>query len=545
MTVTLRQAFALSKDEVRDATPFGTATLIEHEITRTITGHHDIDQAHLQLVPKPSADPADPLNWPMWRKIVVLLLMSVYSFLGNFASSVMSSALPTLITAFADFHDGHGAPTGILTFSTVTHLLSVSLIMQGLSNLWFVPLGNTFGRRPIILISLAILTGSSIWCAKATSFNSLLAARVFQGVGEATSDTLAPDCVGRLFFVHQRGRAMGVYTVFLAMGSLIGGLVGGYITADLGWRWTCWIPAILSGILLVLCTFLLPETMYDRETEDTLHHDHSSYLADEKEGVTRSETVQSQDYPPFTFARSLKMGIYRPGLLRRLVTPFKTLRFPGTIMVMLHYGGLLALIVTISSVAPLLLAEPPWLWGSNVGLINVGGLIGAAIGAVYVHLTSDWWVKYKAKKEVHGYGEPEARLPLLFPGLIMAVAGALVFGFSANGKAPKGWIGMEFGAGMISFGLMQVPSIGFNYLIEAYGDWASDCFLMVIVTRSIISFAWTFFVGSWVESAGAALPFGIFTLFMALFSLTALPVWLYGKRLRIFTEVWVRKEADW
>lgn len=54
--------------------------------------------------------------------------------------------------------------------------------MQGLANLWFVPLGNTFGRRPIILVSLAILTGSSIWCAKATSFNSLLVARIFQGV---------------------------------------------------------------------------------------------------------------------------------------------------------------------------------------------------------------------------------------------------------------------------------------------------------------------------------------------------------------------------
>lgn len=114
---------------------------------------------------------------------------------------------------------------------------------------------------------------------------------------------------------------------------------------------------------------------------------------------------------------------------------------------------------------------------------------------------------------------------------------------------------------MISFGLMQVPSIGFNYLIEAFGNWASDCcecpfsrvsystnartVLMVIVFRSIISFAWTFFVGSWVETAGAAEPFGIFALLMGIFALTTVPMWLYGKRLRIATEDWVKREADW
>lgn len=168
-------------------------------------------------------------------------------------------------------------------------------------------------------------------------------------------------------------------------------------------------------------------------------------MTDKKETVKHVETIESVDHRPFTFARSLKLGIYRPGLLRRLITPFQTLRFPGTLMVMLHYGGLLALIVTISSVAPLLLAEPPWLWGSNVGLINVGGLIGAALGALYVYVTSDWYVKYKARREVRGFGEPEARLPLLFPGLVLAVAGALVFGFSAQGRSPMGWVGMEFG----------------------------------------------------------------------------------------------------
>lgn len=133
-----------------------------------------------------------------------------------------------------------------------------------------------------------------------------------------------------------------------------------------------------------------------------------------------------------------------------------------------HQPGLVGLIVTVSTLAPQLLAEPPYLWGANVGLINVGGLIGTVLGAIYTYLSADYWVKRSAKREINGYGEPEARIPLMFPALVIAFAGSLCFGFSAQAATPKSWIGLEFGIGMISFGLMQVPSIGFNYLIEAY-----------------------------------------------------------------------------
>lgn len=58
---------------------------------------------------------------------------------------------------------------------------------------------------------------------------------------------------------------------------------------------------------------------------------------------------------------------------------------------------------------------------------------------------------------------------------------------------------------------------------------------MVVCFRAIISFAWTFFVGTWVEKDGAAIPFGIFAMLMGVFGLVAVPVWLFGKRMRIAT----------
>ncbi|KAK1706286.1 uncharacterized protein BDZ83DRAFT_758435 [Colletotrichum acutatum] len=88
---------------------------------------------------------------------------------------------------------------------------------------------------------------------------------------------------------------------------------------------------------------------------------------------------------------------------------------------------------------------------------------------------------------------------------------------------------------MVSFGLMQLPSVGFNYLIDAYQHLAGDCFVMVTIMRAIIAFAWTFFVAHWVEEKGTSEPFGIFGMLMGIFSLLTIPLWLFGKRMRIAT----------
>lgn len=59
-----------------------------------------------------------------------------------------------------------------------------------------------------MLLSLLLLTLASMWAGLAKSFESLLAARLFMGIGGGPADAVAPDVVGEVFFVHQRGRAM-------------------------------------------------------------------------------------------------------------------------------------------------------------------------------------------------------------------------------------------------------------------------------------------------------------------------------------------------
>ncbi|KAI7969994.1 hypothetical protein EIK77_000390 [Talaromyces pinophilus] len=357
------------------------------------------------------------------------------------------------------------------------------------------------------------------------------------------------------------------------MGPIVGGIIGSYIAAAYGWRWTQWLNVILSGATLLSCTLFLPETFFDRDAaialdlaaEGIIQQEKEKATVTEKQNIAEYERVSrvvaaSHPYQPYTFARSLRVGLYSGNFVQNFLAPWKTLRLPAVWLVMLHYGGLVGGIVTISTVGPQFVAAPPYNWGANAGLINIGGLIGSIAGALATFFISDRILKRHAFRHSHGFSEPESRLPALFPGLFLATMGLLTFGMCEQYvTSGAGWVGLEVGYGMLVFGVMQVPSIGFNYvsnsishhphnpsvanfqnsqIIESYPLAAHDCFVMITCLRAIIGFAWTFFVGTWVERRGAAEPFGIFCMLMGIFGLLTIPIYFYGKRIRIATEKW-------
>ncbi|KAM0270051.1 hypothetical protein ACHAQH_009551 [Verticillium albo-atrum] len=322
-----------------------------------------------------------------------------------------------------------------------------------------------------------------------------------------------------------------VYTIFLAAGAIAGGLSGGYIAFHYGWTSTFWVSTALAGFTFLMTVLFVPETLFNRVGVEAT----TTILSDEKQKVQINHEETYEPVEPISFVTSL--GFRRPSenLVNHFIRPWRALLLPGTWVVTLHYAGLVGGIVTISVVGAQHMAMPPYLWGANAGLINVGGLVGVILGYIYTYVLSDARLKRKAKVRGHGMSEAEDRLPLLCFPLILSTCGFFVFGFCVQHPGGSRWVGLQAGFAMLSFGLMQVPSIGFNYLIDSYTVAASDCFTVATIIRSIIAFAWTFFVSHWVEHDGPAEAFGIFGMLMGLFSLTTIPLWMYGKRLRIAT----------
>ncbi|KAK4542949.1 hypothetical protein LTR36_005947 [Oleoguttula mirabilis] len=462
--------------------------------------------------------------------------MGLFSFIANFGSSGLAPALEILEYQLLP-------PQPI---SKLSYLVAVCVLMQGCSNVFWVPLANAFGRRPILILSMLMGVFFSVWCGLADGFGSLLAARALQGVAFAPADTIAPDVIGEIFFVHQRGRALAIYTLFLAGGSFVGGIAGAYIAGDLGYRYFFWICTALFGFNLLCEVFLVPETLFDRQSH-LVQEQHPSVTGDgsfnDKANVDKIELAAGNNSNT-SAGPSLWTFAYRGHLLQHFLDPWRSLAFPGTWVVMLHYGGLLGGLVTISTVGPQFLAAPPYLWGNDVGLLGFGGFIGSLLGGVATYVTTDLLVKRLAKKESHGLAEPESRLPAMFPALFLSTMGILIFGLSAANPSPHAWAGMAVAYGMVGFGITQIPSIGLSYLIDSYNAISADCFVMTAIARSVVSFAWTFFVTQWIETSGAALPFGIFTLIMGLFALLTFPLWLFGKRMRIATAGYLPTHAN-
>ncbi|EGP86985.1 uncharacterized protein MYCGRDRAFT_86328 [Zymoseptoria tritici IPO323] len=520
-----RHAFSITKEELRDRKPPGTIRLFVY------------DDDIIRLVPSPSTSSADPLNWPRSRRYAILFTMCFYALAVDFAAGAVAPALSIMEYQFMPHQD----------ISTLSQLVAVSTLLLGTSNIFWVPLGNIFGRRPILIISLILLLLTTVWCGLAEGFPSLLAARALQGASSGPVYTFAPEITGDVFFHHERGRAMIAYTMCLAAGPYIAGVSGGYIAARLGYRWLFWISAVLVGFTLILEVLIVPETLFDREAEllregrgDMVDVQHGFPTTSTKEAIhTKEDTAGSERVPtqqrPWTYIQSLKCGIYKGDIIRHFLAPWKSLVFPGTWVVMLLYGGLVAAIVSTSTIGPIFLSQPPYLWGPNVGLINLGGVLGVVVGGAITFVAADWLVTKRAKDDDNGLSEPESRLPALFPGVFLATTGLWTFGFCAANPSENAWAGLAVGIGMISAATATVPSIGFNYIIDSYHPLHGNCFVMTTIVRSVIAFAWTYFISDWVIADGPALPFGIFGMIMAIFGLLAVPLWAFGKRMRIAT----------
>ncbi|KAK3897628.1 major facilitator superfamily domain-containing protein [Staphylotrichum tortipilum] len=527
-----REAFALSAAEVDELTPPGTVRILDNREDAASTQDN-----HIVKFPKPTDSPRDPLNYSFSRKAGALIVASLYAFIANYTSSIIAPILQLWPTVY---------PTEPKDFSELSYIIAVAVLMLGASNIWWVPLSNWMGRRPVLIIATLLMMLCSVWAAKAESFGSLIAARILQGAGGGAADTVAPALIGDLYFIHERGRAMAVYTIFLCSGSLFGGLTGGYIGFHYGWASVFWVSTALSGFVFLGVVFFVPETLFDR----SLSSDNASVSSDNKTPSTKEveAIAESPISESFTFIQSLQTNLGRHphahgNLLHYLVQPWCTLLLPGTWVVMMHYAGLVGGIVTVSLIGPQLVAMPPYLWGANVGLINVGAVIGCVVGYLYTYILADRQLKSKAKQQRQGMAEAEDRLPTMFFPLVVATAGFLVFGFCAKNPGKDRWVGLQAGYAMIAFGLTQVPSVGFNYLIDAYGSLAGDCFTMVTILRSVIAFAWTFFVATWIQDRGAAEPFGIFGMLMGLFGLLTVPLFLFGKRMRIATAARVQRQG--
>ncbi|NPA12723.1 MAG: DHA2 family efflux MFS transporter permease subunit [Aquificae bacterium] len=126
-------------------------------------------------------------------------------------------------------------------------------------------LDKNFGLRKIYIIGVAIFTVASFWCGVSDSLESMITARVLQGIGEAFIMATAQAILFSVYPPEKKGLAMGIFGLGVSFAPSIGPTLGGYITEYLNWRWVFFINIPFGILTVLMAIFYLPETSTIRE----------------------------------------------------------------------------------------------------------------------------------------------------------------------------------------------------------------------------------------------------------------------------------------
>jgi len=169
-------------------------------------------------------------------------------FVSILANTVVSSSLPVIVS------DLNGSQT------SYTWVVTATLLATTISTPIWGKLADLGNRKLLLQISLAIfvLASAAAGFSQTTSF--LIAMRVIQGLAGGGVGALAQIVMADFLSPRERGKYMGLFGAVMAVGTVGGPLIGGFVTDTINWRWNFFIalPFAIAAVALIQRTLHLP-----------------------------------------------------------------------------------------------------------------------------------------------------------------------------------------------------------------------------------------------------------------------------------------------
>ncbi len=162
-------------------------------------------------------------------------------FLAVADQTIVATALPTIASDLGDIQRASWVVVSYLIANTIAAPV-------------YGRLGDTFGRRLMMIAAVLIFMIGSVLCAISPNIEWLTAFRVLQGFGGGGLMTLSQALIGETIPPRERGRYQGYLAGVSVSSSTFGPVAGGYLTEALGWQSIFWInvPLGIAAVLLVL-----------------------------------------------------------------------------------------------------------------------------------------------------------------------------------------------------------------------------------------------------------------------------------------------------
>src|ERR1700722_2665563 len=175
---------------------------------------------------------------------MVLFGVMLAMLLAKLDNMMIGTAMPTIVRELG----GLDHLSWVVTAYTLTTAVSTPIWGK---------LGDLFHRKTVFLTAILIFLAGSALSGAAQTMNELIGFRALQGIGAGGLAVGAFAIIGALVPPRERGKYQGMTATLMAVGTIGGPLLGGFITGHFGWRWAFYINLPLGLLAFGWCWVML------------------------------------------------------------------------------------------------------------------------------------------------------------------------------------------------------------------------------------------------------------------------------------------------
>ncbi|EGG10739.1 uncharacterized protein MELLADRAFT_103158 [Melampsora larici-populina 98AG31] len=437
------------------------------------------------LWPQPDDSPDDPQNWSSKKKIQILVVLTLASFIPDFCGTI---SIPSTFQLATEFNT---TPAQINDLTT-----NWAVFMLGPGGIVATVLVKRYGRLPILFWSQFIGLAFLIGCAASRDLKTFAAMRCINAFFSSAPQVMGLYVINDMYPFHLQARKVNVWTSGFLCSPFVAPWLFGYLNAKISYRWGYWIACMYVGIVVILIAFFVEETSYDR----------NSPVKTER---SKSLTVRFKSLIGITIIQEKRGATWKEAIWPMI----RLLSRPHLVGILLYMGVL---------------------FGFSIGVNITNETDATPVVAVFVgefvgHHLNDL-IAFTLTKRNKGIFEPEMRLWTLHIGLPFYVIGFVMLGAAFQYKLNLAIL--VFGWGMAQASIMLSTVACLNYANNAF-NYPGEISALLNLARILGGFAVPYFQVEWASSRGALETFGCEAAIVAgLFFLTIPILQIKGKTLR-------------